>query len=421
MPRSAAQTTRAARADPQAPAVHTGGRPCLRVLGTEITLLESVRERAEADLGIRIHFERLDFLAAQQRAATQTESYDVYDQCFHSLDIVWFWHAIQPIDLRRIALWAEVSDLTKIGRITPGAPLGCGDAPVRKLYVQADATLGAAQSERIAMLPAVHNMDAFAVTPQIRALMGDEIGWGCLLDARLSGRIALVDEPAIGVFDAALAARSSGEFEPRDMGNLSLREIDQLIGILLERKRRGHFGGFWKTAADSVRLMQGGIVGGQSIWASALTALAAEGVPVIEVVPREGYRAWHGGMCLSRQLKGRMLGVAYDYLNWWLSGWPGAVMARQGCYMAAPGRVRDWLAPAEWDYWYEGRPAACDLRGPDGRVVVRAGALRSGGSYARKASRIAVWNTTMDEHNYLARRWRDFIGEAIPAGAAGPR
>lgn len=26
---------------------------------------------------------------------------------------------------------------------------------------------------------------------------------------------------------------------------------------------------------------------------------------------------------------GRPLDAAYDYLNWWISGWPGAVMARQ--------------------------------------------------------------------------------------------
>ncbi len=30
---------------------------------------------------------------------------------------------------------------------------------------------------------------------------------------------------------------------------------------------------------------------------------------------------------------GRALDVAYAYVNWWLSGWPGAVMARQGYSM----------------------------------------------------------------------------------------
>jgi len=399
----------AAESLPEAPSLHLDGRPHLRVLGTEITLLDSVRQRAEADLGIRISFEPLDFLAAQQRAATHPESYDVYDQCFHNLEIVWFWNAVQPIDVRRIALWGEVNDLTKTGRLTQGAPLGDGDAPARLLYVKPDLTLGGAPSGRIAMLPAVHNMDAFAVTPEALAILDDEPSWAWLLDPRMHGKVALVDEPAIGLFDAALAARARGEFAPRDIGNLSLREIDQLVGLLLERKRRGHFAGFWKTAAGSVQMMRGGRASVQSIWAPALTALAAESVPVIEVAPREGYRAWHGGMCLSKQLKGRMLDVAYEYLNWWLSGWPGAVMARQGYYMAASRRVRDWLSPEEWDYWYEGKAAARDMVGPDGRVVVREGASRAGGSYWHKASHIAVWNSTMDEHNYMARRWKDFI------------
>lgn len=394
---------------PEAPALHLDGRPHLRVLGTEITLLDSVRERAEADLGIRLTFEPLDFLTAQQRAATHPESYDVYDQCFHNLDIVWFWNAVQPIDVKRIGLWSDVSDLTKIGRLRPGALIGDGDAPARLLHVQPDGTLGPAPSQRISMLPAVHNMDAFAATPDILTMLDGEPSWSWLLDARVAGHVALVDEPAIGPFDAALAARAIGEFEPRDIGNLSVREIDQLIALLIERKRRGHFAGFWTTAGQSVRMMRDGGARLQSIWAPALTTLAAEAVPVIEVMPREGYRAWHGGMCLSKHLKGRMLDVAYDYLNWWLSGWPGAVMARQGYYMSAPPRVRDWLSPEEWDYWYEGKPAASDLPGPDGRVVVRQNASRAGGSYWRKASHIAVWNTTMDEHNYLTRRWKDFI------------
>jgi len=36
--------------------------------------------------------------------------------------------------------------------------------------------------------------------------------------------------------------------------------------------------------------------------------------------------------------------------------------------------------------------------------------VRSGGSYWQRASSIAVWNTTMDEHNYLVRRWTQFVG-----------
>jgi putative spermidine/putrescine transport system substrate-binding protein len=386
----------------RAPAVHAQGRPVLRVLGTEITLLEPLRLQAEADLGISIQFESLDFLSSQQKAAMHPEDYDVYDQCFHSLDIVWFWRAVQSIDTQRIRLWGEVNDLTKTGRISPDAPIGAGDAPVNKLYVQPDQSLGSLQSRHISMLPVVHNTTALPST-------AEDPSWAWMFDARWHGGVAVVNEPAIGIFDVALAAQASGKLRIHDIGNMSVAEIDRLVDMLIDLKRKGHFCGLWRTAAESAQLMHSGAVKLQSIWSPALTSLAANAVPVVELSPREGYRAWHGGMCLSSRLSGRMLDVAYEYMNWWLSGWPGALMARQGYYLSVPKRVREKLRPAEWDYWYEGKPAACDLHGPDGRVVVRAGQLRSGGSYWRRASHIAVWNTTMDEHNYLVRRWADFV------------
>lgn len=107
-----------------------------------------------------------------------------------------------------------------------------------------------------------------------------------------------------------------------------------------------------------------------------------------------------------------MLDVAYDYLNWWISGWPGAVVARQGYYISTPERSRRYMTAAEWDYWYEGLPAREDLPGPDGSTRVKRGSVRSGGSYWQRANGIAVWNTTMDEHNYLVRRWMQLVGRA---------
>src|SRR6185436_17710341 len=115
-----------------------------------------------------------------------------------------------------------------------------------------------------------------------------------------------------------------------DIGNMSTEEIDGLIDILMERRRNGFFHGFWKTAHEAAELMQDGGTVIQSMWSPGVTELRHRGVPVTEAVPREGYRAWHGGLCLSNTLSGRLLDVAYDYLNWWLSGWPGAVVARQG-------------------------------------------------------------------------------------------
>lgn len=397
------------------PAIGKSARPRLRVLGTEITLLEPLREQAQRDLGIDISFEMLNFVDAQRKAAMQPESFDVYDQCFHNLDIVWHWRAIQPIDTRRIALWDDVSELTKSGRLRAAASVGRGDAPVKKLYVQPSHALGRRPSQSISMLPTVYNMDSFVYDPALfHGFDASQATWGWLFDEQARGRLALVDEPAIGPFDAALALDALGLMQFSDIGNMTVAEIDRMMAILNAHKREGFFCGLWKTAAESVELMLSGRAAIQSIWSPGISAIRSMDAAVVEAVPREGYRAWHGGLCLSSRLSGPTLDIAYEYLNWWLSGWPGALMSRQGYYISVPSAVRRVLANDEWGYWYEGQAAVRDLPGTDGRIVVRAGQVRAGGSYAARTSHIAVWNTTMDEHNYLVRRWTEFASPGTP-------
>ncbi len=382
----------------------------LRVRGTSITLLRQVQEQAEADLGFRVDYELLDFPTCQRRAAMEPQGYDVYEQCFHNLDIVWFWGALQPIDIRRITQWDNISDLAKQGGISKYAWRGLGDAPVRKLYVQPGGFLGPKPSRQISMLPTVLNMDSFGYDPLIFGA-GDAVrsSWAWLLDARAKGRIALVDEPAIGFFDAALAAEASGELEFADMGNMTIAEINALMALLEDRRRQGYFCGAWVDGDQAARLFLDCGVAAQSMWSPVYGKIGPQPGAFVEAAPTEGYRAWHGGASLSRHLVGAELDMAYEYLNWWLSGYAGAVMARQGYYISTPDLSRPHMTVPEWAYWYDGAPTAQDLYGPAGELVVRAGARRSGGTYHERAGRIAIWNTVMDEYNYAARAWDRFI------------
>ena len=59
---------------------------------------------------------------------------------------------------------------------------------------------------------------------------------GLLLDEKNKGKVALVNAPTIGIFDAALAAQGKGLMRFNDIGNMSISEIDQLFAILLEKK-----------------------------------------------------------------------------------------------------------------------------------------------------------------------------------------
>jgi putative spermidine/putrescine transport system substrate-binding protein len=195
----------------------------------------------------------------------------------------------------------------------------------------------------------------------------------------------------------------------RDPGNLTIEEIDALFQVLLSLKRRGHFTRFWGTPEDSVALMAGANAVIGSLWSPAYYALRGMGCDIVYAAPREGYRGWHSGLCLSSNVEGETSEAAYAYLNWWLEGTPGAIMARQGYYTSVVDTLRGALSQAEWDYWYEGKPATEDLPGLSSTIAVRRGETREGGSYMNRVARISVWSTVMPEHNYLARRWREFL------------
>ena len=384
----------------------------LRVLGTSVTLLESIRQRARADLGIRLTFDVLDGIAAQRAGVLAPDSFDIYYQWFHNVDFVWPANAIQPIDIERIDNWDKINDLPKTGRLTPHAPLGAGSNPVDRLYIQPDGSCGSRPSGHITMLPASHNVDSFGYRLDMLpdGLSHDHESWAWLLDRRWRGMVSLQNDSAIGAIDAAMAAKAAGLVEFKDLGNLSVEEIDSLIDCLITLKRQQHFRTFWSNQDQASSDMVRGRVGIESLWSPAMTNLKKRHIKVRMASPMEGYRAWYGGMSISRHAKGRTLDAAYDYLNWWISGWPGAVMARQGYYISTPELTRPHLSPAEWDYWYAGRPASEELDDPSGASgLIHQGEIRDGGDYLTRMSRIAVWNTVMDEHNYLVRRWNDFM------------
>lgn len=65
---------------------------------------------------------------------------------------------------------------------------------------------------------------------------------------------------------------------------------------------------------------------GSACWSSA----GAGGIPCHYVPLQEGYRAWAVGLGLMAHLKGLKLDAAYEYLNWYQSGWQGGFIAKQG-------------------------------------------------------------------------------------------
>ncbi len=386
-------------------------KPTLRVMGTHVTLQEAIRQRAMEDLGINIVFEPGGSAAVLQKASMIPTSFDLYEQWSNSINVLWRARAIQPIEKKRLQYWEEINDLSKTGKLTRNARMGAGDAPHKILNVQDDGTLGENHTDGISFLPYVHNVDSFGYdTSNLPTeLQGQKESWGWLLDSRYSGKVGIVNDPTIGLFDLALAAQAKGFMQFQDIGAMTEYELDDLFNLLIELTQLNHFNGFWTSVPESVEFMKSGRVAIESMFSPAVSALNGQDIPVTFAAPKEGYRGWHGVMCLSSATNGRMKDVAYEYMNWWLSGWPGAFIARQGYYISNPQRSAKYLSQAEWNYWYEGKVASEALKGTDGKISVKKGAQRTGGSYKSRLSNVAVWNTVMPTYEYSLQKWYEFI------------
>jgi putative spermidine/putrescine transport system substrate-binding protein len=147
----------------------------------------------------------------------------------------------------------------------------------------------------------------------------------------------------------------------------------------------------------------------QSMWSPAVTAVRTRGIECAYVPLKEGYRAWAAGLGLMNHLSGLKLDAAYEYLNWYLSGWQGGFIAKQGYYSAVPETAKKFLTADEWGYWYEGKPAQGDIKDPYGNLMEKAGSVRDGGAFWERMGNIACWNTVMDENVYMVRKWNEFV------------
>lgn len=395
----------------QAPYVFAKKPIVLRVLGTHVTLQEELRQQAMKDLGFEIQFEPRGSAAVLQKASMFPESFDLYEQWSNSINVLWSSGAIQPIDINRIQHWDEINNLTKTGQVTPESKLGAGDAPYKLLNVQRSGELGTQKTGLVSFLPYVHNVDSFGYNTRIipQGKPYETESWGWLLNEEYRGEVGVVNAPTIGLFDMALAVQALGLMTFFDIGDISRRELDQLFAILNDKKQAGHFNGFWTSVPESIEFMRSGRVIIQSMFSPAVSSLNGQGIPVTYAAPKEGYRGWHGVMCLSSASQGHQKDAAYDYMNWWLSGWPGAFIARQGYYISNAERSREHLSKQEWDYWYAGKKTARALKGTDGKTSVKPGAYRTGGSYQKRFSNVAVWNTVMPTYDYSLQKWYEFI------------
>ncbi|XXJ18574.1 ABC transporter substrate-binding protein [Desulfovibrio caledoniensis] len=381
----------------------------LRQFGTGTASVNAIAEKVKADLGFTIEMTALDSDAVVQRAVTQPKSYDIADIEYWVCKKVYPSGVIQPMDTSKIKLYDKISPLFKTGQLTPGAAIAQGTAPHTVGFVEKneDTVFAKRETRWMTLIPTIYNADTLGIRPD---LVGRPINnWRDIMDPAFKGKTSILNIPSIGIMDAAMICESMGVIKYGDKGNMTRDEIDKTIEVLKKAKKEGQFRAFWKSFDESVNLMSSGEVVIQSMWSPAVAAVRAKGIPCKYQPLEEGYRAWGGGLGIARHLTGLELEAAYEYFNWYISGWAGAYLNRQGYYSAAPETSKQYMSENEWNYWMEGKAATADIVSPEGVTMEKKGAVRDGGSYDERMGHVACWNSVMDENKYMIRKWNEFI------------
>ena len=381
----------------------------LRQFGTGVSDVNAIAVKCKEDLGFTLQLTALDSDAVTQRAITQPKSYDIADIEYWICKKVFPRGVLQPMDTKKLKYFDKIVPLFINGKLTPDSVIAQGTAPHTVGFVegQESTKFSKTPTEWFTMVPTIYNADTLGIRPD---LVGRPITqWKDLADPAFKGKASILNIPSIGIMDAAMVCESLGVIKYADKGNMTKAEIDKTIAVLIDLKKQGQFRAFWKTFDESVNLMVSGEVIIQSMWSPAVAAVRSKGVPCVYQPLKEGYRSWGGGLGLAKHLSGIELEAAYEYINWYTSGWVGAYLNRQGYYSAVLETAKSHMEPYEWAFWMEGKPAEKDIMSPEGKLMEKAGAVRDGGSFYERMGHVACWNAVMDEDKYMIQKWNEFI------------
>ena len=381
----------------------------LRQVGTGVSNLNAIADKVKADLGFTLSMTALDTDAVTQKAVTQPRSYDVADIEYFLCKKIFPTGVLAPLDTKRIKNYDKIVPIFTTGKLTPTSVVAQGTAPSKVSFVESATStkFAPAPTQWMTLIPTIYNADTLGLRPDL--IKKPIRHWKDLVDPDFKGKASILNIPGIGIMDAAMVMESAGLIKYGDKGNMTKPEIDKTIAFLIENKKAGQFRAFWKSFDESVNLMASGEVVIQSMWSPAVTAVRAKGIPCTYQPLEEGYRGWGGGLGIAKHLTGLQLDAAYEYINWYLSGWCGAYLNRQGYYSAVLDTAKEFMSANEWGYWMEGKPTTQDITSPTGQVIAKPGDIRDGGAFMDRMSHVACWNSVMDEDRYMIQKWNEFI------------
>jgi putative spermidine/putrescine transport system substrate-binding protein len=391
------------------PAIHAQEKIVLRYLGTAVNQDKAIADKFKADTGIEIQYVAVNTDEVTKRVVTSPNSFDLLDAEFFSLKKIVPTGNIKGIDVKRVKNADKITSVFTRGEVA-GKKIGDqGTAPKKVIFLEGEKSkvFAKAPTQWMSLIPTTYNADTLGIRPDL--VKRPIESWKELLNPEFKGKASILNIPSIGIMDAAMVVEASGLYKYPDKGNMTRKEIDLTIKTLIEAKKGGQFRSLWKDFNESVNLMASGEVVIQSMWSPAVTAVRSKGIACVYQPLKEGYRGWASGFGLPATLSGRKLDAAYEFINWFLDGWAGAYLNRQGYYSAVLETAKTKMEPYEWAYWMEGKPAAQDIKSPTGQVLEKAGTVRDGGSYEQRMGAIACWNAVMDENIYMVQKWNEFV------------
>jgi putative spermidine/putrescine transport system substrate-binding protein len=426
----------------------------LRVITLGVEWPQGAEQQAEKDLGFRFNVQPMSTNAQVQKSITAPTSFDIGGLYNYQFFQIWPTGNFQPVDRRRVQGWNGFYPIFTKGKVQPGrrdCTPGQGNAPYRVTFVDPNGSTGLPRTKEgprnnrqivqwwndqtnrayggrpqptnVLGPPAHFNMDSMGYNGDVIRKQPGQVHWAELLNNRHRGRVAVLNDPGIAMADLGNAVQSLGMMKFKNLGNMTRGEMDRLFAILGRYKRNGHFRAFWSTFNESVNLMASKEVVIESMWSPAVALLVAQGVNCRYAFPKEGMRGWCSATGIPKHVTGEKLDAAYRYINWMYEGFLGALIMRQGYYIANGRSLPRWLASDrarstarppftadEYQFWYNGRPAARDLPGITGRVGdIKKGQTRDGGSFIRRSCKYTAWNSFYTENVYQVRKFNEFL------------
>jgi len=379
-------------------------------VGGSYSAIKEIAEQATKDLGFKVEMQTAPHDALLNRLLTQPQSIDIADIEYFFQHFLLPKGTLHPMEAKKIKLWDKVVPIFSKGEYPDGRKVSTqGVLPFEVQYLEkpGDKKFATKPTEYITGIPTVYNADTLGIRPDLAKRKIES--WAELLNPEWKGKTAIVSVPGIGIMDAAMAIEARGDLKYKDKGNMTKEEIDKTIEILIKAKKAGQFRAFWGTFDESVNLMAAGETVVQSMWSPAVTAVRSRGIPCFYAPLKEGYRAWASCIAPMAHLKGPKLDAAYEYVNWYMSGWQAGFIAKQGYYSSVPEMAKKFMSEDEYGFWYEGKAAKGDIKDPYGNLMEKAGAVRDGGAFWDRMGKVACWNTLMDENRYMVSKWNEFL------------